>query len=78
MVTTTIPQAPSPLSFTSKIDAKGKLMVELAMGTMSLTKQVLNDKGGYAMQQGQRQNIEGEKLAEMKAAAVPFEELSLF
>ena len=75
--TTTIPQAPSPLSFTSKIDAKGKLMVELAMGTMSLTKQVLNDKGGYVMQQGQRQNIEGEKLAEMKAAAVPFEELSL-
>ena len=75
--TTTIPQAPSPLSFTSKIDAKGKLMVELAMGTMSLMKQVLNDKGGYVMQQGQRQNIEGATLAEMKAAAVPFEELSL-
>ena len=75
--TTTIPQAPSPLSFTSKIDAKGKIMVELAMGTMSLMKQVLNDKGGYVMQQGQRQNIEGATLAEMKAAAVPFEELSL-
>ena len=75
--TTTIPQAPSPLIFTSKIDAKGKLMVELAMGTMSLMKQVLNDKGGYVMQQGQRQNIEGATLAEMKAAAVPFEELSL-
>ena len=75
--TTSIPQAPSPLSFTSKIDIKGKLMVELAMGTMSLMKQVLNDKGGYVMQQGQRQNIEGETLAEMKAAAVPFEELSL-
>ena len=75
--TTTIPQAPSPLSFTSKIDIKGKLMVELAMGTMSLMKQVLNDKGGYVMQQGQRQNIEGATLVEMKAAAVPFEELSL-
>ena len=74
---TTIPQAPSPLSFTSKIDIKGKLMVELAMGTMSLMKQVLNDKGGYVMQQGQRQNIEGATLVEMKAAAVPFEELSL-
>ena len=75
--TTTIPQAPSPLSFTSKIDIKGKLMVELAMGTMSLMKQVLNDKGGYVMQQGQRQNIEGATLVEMKAAAVPFEELTL-
>ena len=75
--TTTIPQAPSPLSFTSKIDIKGKLMVELAMGTMSLMKQVLNDKGGYVTQQGQRQNIEGATLVEMKAAAVPFEELSL-
>lgn len=75
--TTTIPQAPSPLSFTSKIDAKGKLMVELAMGTMSLMKQVLNEKGGYVMQQGQRQNIEGTMLADMKAAATPFEELSL-
>ena len=75
--TTTIPQAPSPLSFTVKIDAKGKLMVELAMGTMSLMKQVLNEKGGYVMQQGQRQNIEGTMLADMKASATPFEELSL-
>ena len=75
--TTTIPQAPSPLNFTSKIDAKGKLMVELAMGTMSLMKQVVNEKGAYVMQQGQRQNIEGSALADMKAAATPFEELSL-
>ena len=74
---TTIPQAPSPLSFTSKIDVKGRMMVELAMGTMSLMKQVVNDKGGYVMQQGQRQNIEGVALAEMKAGATPFEELSL-
>lgn len=74
---TTIPQAPSPLSFTSKIDVKGKLMVELAMGTMSLMKQVVNDKVAYVMQQGQRQNIEGTALTDMKAAATPFEELSL-
>lgn len=75
--TTTIPQAPSPLNFTSKIDAKGKLMVELAMGTMSIMKQVVNEKGAYVMQQGQRQNIEGTMLTNMKAAATPFEELSL-
>lgn len=75
--TTTIPQAPSPLNFTSKIDAKGKLMVELAMGTMSLMKQVVNEKGAYVMQQGQRQNIEGTMLTDMRNAATPFEELSL-
>ncbi|MBP4140639.1 insulinase family protein [Flavobacterium sp. P4023] len=75
--TTTIPQAPSPLTFVSKIDAKGKLMVELAMGTMSIMKQVVNEKGGYVMQQGQRQVIEGAALAEMKAAATPIEELLL-
>ncbi|MFV8268712.1 M16 family metallopeptidase [Flavobacterium sp. GT2N3] len=75
--TTTIPQAPSPLNFTSKIDVKGKLMVELAMGTMSLMKQVVNEKGAYVMQQGQRQNIEGTTLATMKASATTFEELLL-
>lgn len=74
---TTIPQAPSPLSFTSKSDVKGKIMVELAMGTMSLMKQVVNEKGGYVMQQGQRQNIEGAALTEMRAVAMPIPELSL-
>jgi len=75
--TTTIPQAPSPLNYTSKIDAKGKLMVELAMGTMSIMKQVVNEKGAYVMQQGQRQNIEGTMLADLKADATPFVELAL-
>lgn len=74
---TTIPQAPSPLTFSNKIDAKGKIMVEIAMGPMSLMKQVVNEKGAYIMQQGQRKNIEGETLAEMKASATPFEELQL-
>ena len=74
---TTIPQAPSPLTFTNKIDSKGKLMVEIAMGPMSLMKQVVNEKGAYLVQQGQRKNIEGTDLAEMKASATPFEELQL-
>lgn len=74
---TTIPQAPSPLTFTNKIDAKGKLMVEIAMGPMSLMKQVVNEKSAYLLQQGQRKNIEGNDLAEMKASAIPFEELKL-
>jgi len=74
---TTIPQAPAPLTFTNKIDAKGKLLVEIAMGPMSLMKQVVNEKGAYIVQQGQRKNMEGADLAEMKASATPFEELQL-
>ena len=72
-----IPQAPSPLTFTNKVDAKGKLMVEIAMGPMSLMKQVVNEKGAYVVQQGQTKKIEGADLAEMKASATPFEELKL-
>ena len=75
--TTTVPQAPGPLTFTSKLDSKGKMMVSLAMGTMNLMKQVVNEKGAYIEQQGQRKNLEGTDLAEMKANATPFEELQL-
>jgi predicted Zn-dependent peptidase len=75
--TTTIPQAPTPLTFTSKLDSKGKMMVSLSMGTMNLMKQVVNEKGAYIEQQGQRKNLEGTDLAEMKANAAPFEELQL-
>ena len=74
---TTIPQAPAPLSFNSKIDAKGKLVVELAMGGMSLMKQVINEKGGFVIQQGQKVEITGKDLEDMKAAAAPIEELNL-
>jgi predicted Zn-dependent peptidase len=73
----TIPQAPSPLTFTNKVDSKGRLMVEIAMGPMSLMKQVINEKGAYVVQQGKTKKIEGTDLAEMKASAIPFEELQL-
>ncbi|MDA6072166.1 insulinase family protein [Flavobacterium sp. AC] len=75
--TTTVPQAPGPLTFTSKLDSKGKMMVSLAMGNMNLMKQVVNEKGAYIEQQGQRKNLEGADLADMKASAAPFEELQL-
>ncbi|WP_206430305.1 M16 family metallopeptidase [Flavobacterium ustbae] len=74
---TTVPQAPTPLTFTSKLDSKGKMMVSLSMGTVNLMKQVVNEKGAYVEQQGQRKNLEGEDLADMKANATPFEELQL-
>ena len=74
---TSIPQAPAPLSFNSKIDVKGKLVVELAMGGMSIMKQVVNEKGGFVIQQGQRMDLSGKDLEDMKAAATPIEELNL-
>lgn len=74
---TTIPQAPAPLSFNSKIDVKGKLVVELAMSGMSLMKQVVNEKGGFVIQQGQKVDLTGKDLEDMKAAATPIEELNL-
>ena len=74
---TSIPQAPAPLSYNSKFDVKGKLLVELTMGGMSIMKQVVNEKGGFVIQQGQRMDLTGKDLEEMKAAATPIEELNL-
>jgi len=74
---TTIPQAPAPLSYNAKMDSNGKMMVELAMGGMSLMKQVINGNSGYMMQQGQKKVLEGEELAKMKESAVLFNETLL-
>jgi len=73
----TIPQAPAPLTYISKIDINGNSLVEITMGGMSMMKQVINQKGAYSVEQGQRTDFEGEELAEMKASATPFEELLL-
>ncbi len=73
---TSIPQLPAPLTYSSKVDSKGKMMVELAMGTMSMMKQVVNEKEGYTTQRGQKMKLEGDALAKAKAVAVPFEELT--
>ena len=75
---TTIPQAPMPLSYSSKTDSKGRMMVELSMAGMgSLMKQVVNGNTGYMMQQGQKKVLEGEELAKMKENAVLFNETLL-
>jgi predicted Zn-dependent peptidase len=67
----------TPLEFTMKVTADNKQAVEMKAMGMSMMKQVVNEKGGYTVQQGQKQVLEGEDLAEMKASAVPFEELTL-
>ncbi|MDI1316053.1 pitrilysin family protein [Flavobacterium sp.] len=75
---TTIPQAPMPLSYNSKMDAKGRMMVELSMAGMgSIMKQVVNGNTGYMMQQGQKKVLEGEELAKMKEGAILFAETGL-
>ena len=72
-----IAQAPAPLSFTSKIDASGKSMVELSMSGTKIMKQVVNENEAYAVQQGQRSNFDGTTLKEMQNNAKPFEEIGL-
>lgn len=75
---TKIPQAPMPLSYNSKIDSKGRMMIELSMAGMgSLMKQVVNGDSGYMMQQGQKKVLEGEDLVKMKESAVIFNETLL-
>jgi predicted Zn-dependent peptidase len=74
---TTIPQAPAPLSFKYKTDVKGKLFIELTMGAMSALKQVVTEKGGFAIQQGQKMEYTGKDLEDMKAIATPILELNL-
>lgn len=74
---TTIPQAPAPLSYVSKHNVSGKMSVELSMGGMSIMKQVVNEKAGYMMQQGMKQSLEGDDLKEMQESAKMFTELTL-
>jgi len=72
----TIPQAPAPLKYTSKKDVKGKSFFSIEMeGMGELSKQVLNEKGGYGVNQGVRKELTPEEYAEKKAILTTFEEL---
>lgn len=65
------------LEVTSKVSADHKQFVEMKVMGMSMMKQVVNDKAAYVSQQGQKQDITGDKLKDMQDSAVPFEELSM-
>jgi predicted Zn-dependent peptidase len=67
----------TPLELTSKTTSDKKQFREIKAMGMSMMKQVVNAKGAYIIQQGQRKDLTGEDLAEMKAGANPFDELSL-
>ena len=73
-----LPQAPMPLVFNSKKDISGKSMVDVSMtGMGSMMKQVVNEKGAYSIQQGQRKEFSGQDLIDKKLEATTFEELLL-
>jgi zinc protease len=67
----------TPLEMTVRTSADNKMAVSVTAMGMEVMKQVVNEKGGYMVQQGQRMDITGEDLAEEKAGAVPFEELNM-
>jgi zinc protease len=66
----------TPLELTSKT-TNGKMSREIKAMGMSMMKQVVNDKGAYVVQQGQRKDITGDNLKDMKEDAAPFSELTL-
>lgn len=66
----------TPINMSVK-NGKNKLKVEMTAMGMTVMKQVVNDTEAYVESQGQKKQIEGEKLVQMKNDAVPFPELEL-
>ena len=67
----------TPLEMTSKVTSSNKLALEMKAMGMSVMKQVVNEKGAYVTQQGQRKDLDGDKLADTKESAMPFPELTM-
>lgn len=65
------------LELISKTTSTNKMLREIKAMGMSMMKQVVNEKGAYMVQQGQRKEVTGDDLKEMKASANPFDELVL-
>jgi len=72
-----IPGAPAPLSITMTSMKSGYSMMEMAMGGMTLVKQVVTPKGGFMSQQGQKKDMEGDELTNAQKNAAPFKELQM-
>ena len=66
----------TPVELTTKT-TKGKQFREVKAMGMSMMKQVVNDKGAYVVNQGKKNDLAGNELADMKAEATPFTELTL-
>lgn len=57
--------------------AENKMAVEMKAMGMTMMKQVVNEKGAYAVQQGQRQDFTGDDLKKMQESTGTFKELKL-
>lgn len=71
------PQPGIKLHLDLKKTSKGQFYQDLTFGGNSMSKQVLNGTKAYAIQRGQRMDIEGEDLEALKAEAAPISELAL-
>lgn len=67
----------APIELTSKTTVDHNLLREIKVMGMSMRKDVLNQKGGYFIQQGQRKDLSENDLSDLKSSAVPFPELDL-
>ncbi len=67
----------TPLELITKSSTSNMKMIEMKAMGMSMMKEVITPKSGFAVQQGQRKEYTPEELAEKKGSAMPFEELTL-
>ena len=67
----------APIELTSKVSSSHQQFRDVKVMGMSIMQQMVNKKGAFLVQQGQRKEVTGEELAILKASAVPFEELDL-
>lgn len=64
------------LELISKHTSDNKSLMEMKVAGMSMSKQVINDKSAYAVQQGQRKDYTAEEFKEKKESAAAFPELA--
>ncbi|MEE9350314.1 MAG: pitrilysin family protein [Flavobacteriaceae bacterium] len=65
------------LTMNIKAQAPNKKAMTMGMMGMTMAKNVFNGVTGYSEQQGQKKDLEGDKLEEMKSSSSPFDELAI-
>lgn len=67
----------TPLVLTMKTSSAGKMSANMNAMGMTVMKQIVNEKGAFVEQQGQRKDFTGDDLTAMKDSAYPFKELQI-
>jgi zinc protease len=65
------------LELSTKAVIGSKFAVEMKAMGMTMMKQVVNDKTGYIVQQGQKTDFDAQKITDMKENSMPFSELKM-